>query len=56
MNEKEHDQNLQPEPIRGTDDRRHDVRPTDNPAPSSPQADDEAVRKGVEMLERVKPY
>lgn len=41
---------------RTTDDRRGDVKPTDNPVPSSPQADEEAVREGEEKLERVKPY
>ena len=38
------------------DDRRGTVKPTDNPVPSSPQADEEAVRAGEETLERVKPY
>jgi hypothetical protein len=38
------------------DDRRGEVKPTDNPVPSSPEADEEAVRQGEEKLERVKPY
>ncbi len=38
------------------DDRRSPVNPTQNPMPSSPVADEEAVRKGEETLERVKPY
>jgi hypothetical protein len=41
---------------RGRDDRRRPVNPADNPAPQSPEADHEAVRKGEETLERVKPY
>jgi hypothetical protein len=41
---------------RGTDDRRTSVRPPDDPAPVSPQPDDEAIRKGEDILERVKPY
>lgn len=41
---------------RGEDDRRGDVNPTDNPAPSSPETDVEALRKGEDTLERVKPY
>jgi hypothetical protein len=47
-----------PEPAgrRGTDDRRGTVRPGDDPAPVSPPADEEAVRKGEDILERVKPY
>jgi hypothetical protein len=38
------------------DDRRGSVKPTDNPVPSSPEADEQAVREGAEKLERVKPY
>jgi hypothetical protein len=38
---------------RGQDDRRTDVNPADDPAPRSPVADAEAVRKGEENLERV---
>ncbi|HLY48003.1 MAG TPA: hypothetical protein VKR21_02305 [Solirubrobacteraceae bacterium] len=38
------------------DDRRGSVKPTDNPVPSSPAADEQAVREGEEKLERVKPY
>jgi hypothetical protein len=41
---------------RGTDDRRGTVRPGDDPAPSSPPQDEDAVRKGQDVLERVKPY
>ncbi len=41
---------------RGSDDRRGDVNPADNPAPSSPEPDPEVVRRGEENLERVKPY
>lgn len=38
------------------DDRRGQIQPTDNPVPSSPEADADAVRDGKEKLERVKPY
>lgn len=38
------------------DDRRGETKPTDNPVPSSPEADADAVREGEEKLERVKPY
>jgi hypothetical protein len=41
---------------RGTDDRRTAVRPRDDPAPVSPLPDAEAIRKGEDILERVKPY
>lgn len=41
---------------RGSDERRKQVNPADNPAPSSPEPDREALRKGEEVLERVKPY
>jgi hypothetical protein len=41
---------------RGQDDRRGDVNPASNPAPSSPEADERLVREGEETLERVKPY
>jgi hypothetical protein len=41
---------------RGTDERREAVNPAENPAPSSPEPDPDAVRKGEETLERVKPY
>jgi hypothetical protein len=41
---------------RGTDQRREPVNPAQNPAPSSPEPDREALRKGEEILERVKPY
>jgi hypothetical protein len=42
--------------VRGTDDRRRAVRPADSPAPTSPAPDPEAIEKGEEILERVKPY
>jgi hypothetical protein len=47
-----------PEPAvkRGADDRRRRVRPSDDPAPTSPAADAAAVRTGEEVLDRVKPY
>ena len=38
------------------DDRRNTVDPAQSPVPSSPPADEEAVRAGEEILERVKPY
>jgi hypothetical protein len=41
---------------RVVDDRRGPVKPTDNPVPSSPEPDREAVREGEEKLDRVKPY
>jgi hypothetical protein len=41
---------------RGTDERRAAVNPAQNPAPSSPEPDREALRKGEETLERVKAY
>ena len=41
---------------RGTDNRREAVDPAQNPAPTSPEPDQEALRKGEETLERVKPY
>ena len=41
---------------RGTDERREAVNPAQNPAPSSPEPDREALRHGVEILDRVKPY
>lgn len=31
-------------------------RPADKPAPPNPPVDEEAVEKGVEQLERIKPY
>ena len=40
----------------GRDDRRGSVNPADNPRPSSPEAEADAVREGEEKLERVKPY
>lgn len=50
------DSTLETAATRGRDDRRSTVNPADNPAPSSPQPDEEAVRKGEENLESVKPY
>ena len=44
-----------PDPAQG-DDRRGEVKPSDNPRPSSPEADEAAVREGEEKLRRVKPY
>jgi hypothetical protein len=41
---------------RRIDDRRREVKPTDHPVPSSPEAEHEAVREGEEKLGRVKPY
>jgi hypothetical protein len=41
---------------RGTDDRRNEVKPHENPAPSSPEPEEDAVREGEEKLGRVKPY
>jgi hypothetical protein len=43
-----------PSPAR--DDRRGEVKPTDNPRPSSPDVEADAVREGEEKLERLKPY
>jgi hypothetical protein len=40
----------------GGDDRRGDVNPADNPRPSSPEPEADAVREGEEKLDRVKPY
>ena len=41
---------------RGEDDRRSQVNPADNPAPHSPEPDQEALRRGEENLDSVKPY
>lgn len=41
---------------RGADERREAVDPAQNPAPRSPEPDQEAVEKGEEVLERIKPY
>jgi hypothetical protein len=41
---------------RNGDDRRGDVKPTDNPVPRSPEAEEDSVRAGKEKLDRVKPY
>lgn len=50
------DQPPQSPPARGGDDRRSEVKPTDNPAPRSPEAEADTVREGEEKLGRVKPY
>ena len=52
----EHPGHDQPETARGADDRRGEVHPKDDPAPSSPAADREAVDKGERILERIKAY
>jgi hypothetical protein len=41
---------------RGEDERKTPVDPAQNPAPSSPEPDERAVREAEETLERVKPY
>jgi hypothetical protein len=41
---------------RGSDDRRGQVNPAEDPAPHSPESDQEAIRKGEENLARVKAY
>ena len=41
---------------RGRDDRKSEVNPAENPAPSSPEHDDEAVRKGEDSLNSVSPH
>jgi len=41
---------------RGADERRETVDPAQNPAPRSPEPDQEAIEKGEEILERIKPY
>ena len=41
---------------RGEDDRRSEVQPSDNPAPRSPEPDEDAVREGEEKLGYIKPY
>lgn len=40
----------------GDDDRRSERKPTDNPAPRSPETETDALRAGEEKLDRVKPY
>jgi hypothetical protein len=54
--EEERESTAQSAGQRGSDDRRSPVNPADNPAPISPALDEEAVRKGEDVLERVKPY
>jgi hypothetical protein len=51
----QHDPHTQT-PRRATDDRRGQVRPHEYPVPSSPEAEEDAVREGEEKLGRVKPY
>lgn len=41
---------------RGDDDRRSERNPAENPAPTSPEPEREALRAGEEKLDRVKPY
>jgi hypothetical protein len=41
---------------RGEDDRRSAVQPSENPAPRSPDPDEDAVREGEEKLGYVKAY
>jgi hypothetical protein len=41
---------------RGEDDRRGEVKPSENPAPRSPDPDEDAVREGEEKLRYIKPY
>jgi hypothetical protein len=43
----------QPKPKRGEDDRRVGTKPAEDPAPRSPSADEEAVRKGEENIHSV---
>jgi hypothetical protein len=38
------------------DDRRGTVDPAKNPMPSSPEPNEQAVKEGEEILERIKPY
>lgn len=57
MSERDTTPTQQDPPVgRGNDDRRHEVKPNDNPAPSSPEPETDSVREGHEKLERVKPY
>jgi hypothetical protein len=55
MNQTPDNRGAPPSPAsrRGQDDRRTEVNPADNPAPSSPDADTEAVRKGEASLDSV---
>ena len=43
-------------PTRRIDDRRSEVKPTDNPVPSSPEPEPSAVKDGQDKLDRVKAY
>ena len=47
------DETKDPKTPRGEDDRRRRVDPSQNPPPSSPEPDQDALRKGKETLERV---
>lgn len=52
----EQDQQTDAQPPAAADDRRSQVNPADNPRPSSPEPEADAVREGMEKLDRVKPY
>jgi hypothetical protein len=54
--QRERNESLRATPRRGDDDRRGQVKPSDNPAPRSREADEEAIRQGEEKLDSVKPY
>ena len=54
--QQQHEPELKAAGGRGTDDRRSPVNPNDKPVPRSPEPEPDAVRAGVEKLERVKPY
>ena len=41
---------------RGGDDRKSEVNPADSPVPSNPPVDEDALRKGEDNLDSVKPY
>jgi hypothetical protein len=43
-------------PAPGEDERRATVDPASSPRPVNPPVDEEALKKGVETIERVKPY
>ncbi len=51
-----YDSSLETAAKRGDDDRRGQVRPEDNPAPRSPEPDEQATRESEEKLDSVKPY
>lgn len=52
----EHDQQTDAQNPGIGDDRRSQVNPADNPRPSSPEPEADALREGLEKLDRVKPY